>query len=149
MSLITINGNVLDFISPQGKKTTFTSGTARFYLVLPPRSNKSPVDSKTGMTVPTHYDVPIQWDGKFQAKVESNDNIIPAGTVYSFMLMVPNVNHIPKFYSFHGPGPLDLRVVAPAPEQSIEVPDVPRLLLRIQELEAEVADLRIQLKRPA
>lgn len=145
MPLVTINGNVLDFIGHRGRQVTFTSGTVRFYLVLPPRMNQNPKDSRSGMTVLTHYDVPVQWDGKFQAKVQSNDSITPDGTVYSFMVMMPNVNHRPAFYAFNGPGPFNLASMRPAPEQTIEVSDVPSLLRRIEALELEVRDLKLQL----
>lgn len=146
MSIALINGNVLEFIgAQQGKRVTFTSGTVRFHLVLPPRTNQNPVDSKTGLTVPTHYDVPVEWTGKFQVRLQTNDSITPDGTVYSFSIMVPNINHAPRFYSFNGPGPFNLASVGPAPEQTIEMPDVLTLLHRIKVLEAEVRRLNLLL----
>ncbi len=140
MSLVTVTGNVLPFTEGKlGKRTTFNTGTVRLALVIPPRANQVPSDRATGLAVPTHYDVAVRWNGEFEFEVRSNDSIKPAGTVYSLALMVPNVNVVPRFYAFDGPGPFNLNSLTPVTDAEVRESQV-------QELRRQLLDLQNQLR---
>lgn len=141
MSLVTVTGNVLAFTGNQlGKRRTFSTspGTVRLALVMPPRANQVPSDEATGHAVQVHYDVPVHWDGEFSLAVQPNDRIKPSGTVYSLVLMIPNVNMTPRFYIFEGTGPFNLNALTPVSDYEVRQ-------RQVQELRDKIADLQNQL----
>jgi hypothetical protein len=139
MSLVTVSGNVLGFIGSQlGKLNTFKSGTVRFALVLPPRSNQLPVESGSGRAAQLHIDAPVAWDGAFRANILPNDAILPAGTVYSVALMIPNVNVVPLPYVFEGPGPFNLHTMNPIMEIEVKNRQVASLTSQLADAQARL-----------
>lgn len=114
MSLVTVSGNVVELIGRHklGRRVP-SSGTVRFMLVVPPQASAVATDARTGRPAPVHYDFPVRWNGEFSGEVLRNDKIVPAGTMYSVHVMVPNVNLVPKFFRFDAPGPYDMNTLVP------------------------------------
>jgi hypothetical protein len=140
---VRVTGNVLSFIGSQlGKRNTFNSGTVRFMLVLPPQASPPvAVDASNGQPARVHYDVAVHWDGSFNAELLPNDAISPPGTTYSVMLMVPNINVVPKFYSFNGPGPFNLNTMTPTTDDEVKARRASAIGDRIASLRKQLEDL--------
>ena len=138
--MITVTGNVAPFIEKQrGRLKYFTSGTVRFMLVMPPRTSHVAKHKTTGYVAQVHIDVPVDFTGNFKAQLERNDEISPAGTSYSVMILIPNISLVPMHYEFNGTGPFNLNAMPSMAAHEAKN-------RQAQELREKIADLQRQLK---
>lgn len=107
MTFATVYGNVNAILGLPGS-CTYLSGTVRFALLPPLRTNVTPVWSDSLLKVPMQLDFDVQYDGSFSACVPSNDSIRPDGTSYKVLYLIPNISFIPRAYTINGPGPFDI-----------------------------------------
>lgn len=102
MGLCIVTGNVKDLLK-LNRSLFFTSGTVRFRLARQPRTTMKPVISgSNGRAAILQYDVDVNEDGSFTARVESNDGLEPEKTFYEVSFLIPTVRHEPRFYRITG-----------------------------------------------
>lgn len=137
--LVSVKGSVSHFVALQlGRRNFFTSGTARLTLVLPPHNDLTPMHTGSARPAPVQHDVPVNFSGMFELAVPPNDQLDPAGTVYAFSLLVPNVNFVPQYYVFEGPGPFNLDHMTPIDAEGVRQRQVHGLHNRLQRHETHI-----------
>lgn len=140
--MVTVTGSVVPFVKQQvGRRQYYTSGTVRFMLVMPARSNQLAKRVSNGTVAQVHTDVDVRFDGTFKAQIDRNDEIVPAGSIYQVMIMIPNVNIVPMFYVFDGPGPFNLNVMTPTTAHAARDRQMQEIREKIADLQKQLGDL--------
>lgn len=134
-----VRGMAQDFMR-QGVPRYFTTGTARFTLVLPAHNGLTATFSASGQRAPVQHDVDVQFDGSFQVGLPSNDQLDPAGTCYAFVLLMPNVRMEPRRYVFDGDRSYDLAEAPLATDEQLRLRHVAGVEGRIARHLARLAE---------